>query len=68
MPVRIVDKLINITICNGGQSLVGATTNNGSHHQNSRVHLNSNVYSMVPHLHNDPFYCSPFGNPYFRWD
>ncbi|KAL0269195.1 UNVERIFIED_CONTAM: hypothetical protein PYX00_007007 [Menopon gallinae] len=21
---------------------------------------------MVPHVHNDPFYCSPFGTPYYR--
>lgn len=21
----------------------------------------------MPHVHNDPFYCSPFGSPYYRW-
>lgn len=57
-PVAAVDN--NSTICNGGQPLVGAP---GSHHP--RLGAGS-MCPMVPHLHNDPFYCSPFGNPYYR--
>lgn len=58
-PAAAVDD--NSTICNGGQPLVGAP---GSHHPRLGA---GPMCPMVPHLHNDPFYCSPFGNPYYRW-
>jgi hypothetical protein len=63
MPVRTDSPVVNSsTICNGAQSLVGAP---GSHHPRMGP---LPMCPMVPHLHNDPFYCSPFGNPYYRWD
>jgi hypothetical protein len=61
MPVRTDSPVVNSsTICNGAQSLVGAP---GSHHPRMGP---LPMCPMVPHLHNDPFYCSPFGNPYYR--
>ncbi|KAG5885916.1 hypothetical protein JTB14_032932 [Gonioctena quinquepunctata] len=71
MPVRVrkIDSLLDqtSTICNGAQSLVGAP---GSHPQQGRGGVIAAgappMCPMVPILHNDPFYCSPFGNPYYR--
>lgn len=54
------------TICNGGQQLVGGGPHSAHHHPLPRAGTGPPLCHMVPHLHNDPFYCSPFGNPYYR--
>ncbi|KAJ8983035.1 hypothetical protein NQ317_014332 [Molorchus minor] len=63
MPVRIISPVAGgSTICNGGQPPVGAP---GSHPHHPRPGSGP-MCPLVPHMHGDPFYCSPFGNPYYR--
>ncbi|KAF7283866.1 hypothetical protein GWI33_022900 [Rhynchophorus ferrugineus] len=62
-PSPISDNHSQVTICNGTQPLVGASGPTGPHHHQR---LSGPCTPVPPHLHGDPFYCSPFGNPYYR--
>uniref|UniRef100_A0A6P7F787 LIM domain-binding protein 2-like isoform X4 n=1 Tax=Diabrotica virgifera virgifera TaxID=50390 RepID=A0A6P7F787_DIAVI len=54
------------TICNGSQALVGAPASPHPlpHGRGGLTGLAG--CSILPHLHNDPFYCPPFGGNYYR--
>lgn len=79
MPVRTRSPhvVVGSTNCNGPQGLVGAPP--PGPHPNHHHHLQQTslaggggqqpprgCHMLPPHLHPDPFYCSPFGNPYYR--